>query len=91
MKLRLSKRALKEDFQGQFLKMILDVAAKGDLISFAGGLPNPISFPIKEIKEACDKVLDNNGIQALQYNNADWYLPLREFIANRYKLNDFYL
>ncbi len=88
MKLRLSKRALKEDFQGQFLKMILDVAAKGDLISFAGGLPNPISFPIKEIKEACAKVLDNNGIQALQYNNADGYLPLREFIANRYKLND---
>ena len=88
MKLRLSKRALKEDFQGQFLKMILDVAAKGDLISFAGGLPNPISFPIKEIKEACAKVLDNNGIQALQYNNADGYLPLREFVANRYKLND---
>lgn len=47
MKLRLSKRALKEDFQGQFVKMMLDVAAKGDLISFAGGLPNPISFPVK--------------------------------------------
>ena len=85
MKLRLSKRALKEDFQGQFVKMMLDVAAKGDLISFAGGLPNPISFPVEEIKEACCKVLDNNGIQALQYNNADGYLPLREFIANRYK------
>ena len=86
MKVRLSKRALKEDFQGQFVKMMLDVAAKGDLISFAGGLPNPISFPVKEIKEACSKVLDNNGIQALQYNNADGYLPLREFIAGRYKL-----
>ena len=85
MKLRLSKRALKEDFQGQFVKIMLDVAAKGDLISFAGGLPNPVSFPVKEIKEACAKVLDNNGIQALQYNNADGYLPLREFIANRYK------
>ena len=86
MKLRLSKRALKEDFQGQFVKMMLDVAAKGDLISFAGGLPNPISFPVEEIKEACCKVLDNNGIQSLQYNNADGYLPLREFIANRYKM-----
>lgn len=86
MKLKLSKRASQEDFQGHFVKEILEVAAKGDLISFAGGLPNPISFPVEEIKEACRKVLDNKGIQALQYNSADGYLPLREFIANRYKL-----
>ena len=85
MKLRLSKRALQEDFQGNFVKMILEVAAKGNLISFAGGLPNPVSFPVAAVKEACVKVLENNGAAALQYNSADGYLPLREFIANRYK------
>ena len=52
MKLRLSKRALKEDFQSSFVKIMLEVAAKGDLISFAGGLPNPESFPVEDIKAA---------------------------------------
>lgn len=85
MKLRLSKRALQEDFQGDFVKMMLEVAAKGNLISFAGGLPNPSSFPVEAVKEACIKVLSNNGAGALQYNSVDGYLPLREFIANRYK------
>ncbi len=85
MKLRLSKRALQEDFQGNFVKIILEVAAKGDLISFAGGLPNPASFPVEGIKVAANKVLETKGAYALQYNSADGYVPLREFIANRYK------
>ena len=85
MKLRLSKRALQEDFQGNFVKMILEVAAKGDLISFAGGLPNPASFPVEEIKAAAIKVLETKGTYALQYNSAEGYGPLREFIANRYR------
>ena len=76
MKLRLSKRALQEDFQGDFVKMMLEVAAKGNLISFAGGLPNPSSFPVEAVKEACIKVLSNNGAGALQYNSVDGYLPL---------------
>ena len=85
MKLRLSKRVLQEDFQGNFVKIILEVAAKGDLISFAGGLPNPASFPVEEVKAAANKVLETKGAYALQYNSADGYVPLREFIANRYK------
>ncbi|WP_295163352.1 PLP-dependent aminotransferase family protein [uncultured Brachyspira sp.] len=85
MKLRLSKRALKEDFQSSFVKIMLEVAAKGDLISFAGGLPNPKSFPVEEIKAAVNKVLDTKGAYSLQYNSAEGYGPLREFISNRYK------
>ncbi|MEI0477393.1 PLP-dependent aminotransferase family protein [Brachyspira pulli] len=85
MKLRLSKRALQEDFQGSFVKAILEVAAKGNLISFAGGLPNPTSFPVEELKAASIKVLETKGTYALQYNSAEGYKPLREFIANRYK------
>lgn len=85
MKLRLSKRALQEDFQSSFVGIMLEIAAKGGLISFAGGLPNPASFPVEEIKAASNKVLDTKGSYALQYNSADGYEPLREFIANRYK------
>ncbi len=85
MKLRLSKRALQEDFQSSFVKVMLEVAAKGGLISFAGGLPNPESFPVEEIKAAANKVLETKGAYSLQYNSTEGYEPLRAFIANRYK------
>lgn len=85
MKLKLSQRVLKEDFQGSFVKMILDAASTPNIISFAGGLPNPISFPIKELEEATNKVLEKNGIYALQYSSTQGYEPLRKFIAKRYQ------
>ena len=53
-------------------------------ISVCGGLPNPISFPIKEMEQAVQKVLEKNGVQALQYSTTAGYKPLREFIAKRY-------
>ena len=46
---RLSKKIMRPDFQGEFTASILAAAASPDLISFAGGLPNPVSFPV----EAC--------------------------------------
>ena len=40
-----STRSTRPDFQGDFLDMMLQATNKPNLISFAGGLPNPISFP----------------------------------------------
>lgn len=85
MTLKIAKRMSEDDFQGTFVNMMLEVASKPSVISFAGGLPNPISFPIKEIEEATKKVLDENGVRALQYSSTQGYLPLREFIAGRYQ------
>ena len=76
MELRLSERVRRPDFQGDFLKMILRVAAAGNLVSFAGGLPNPVSFPVQELAEATRSVLSRNGERALQYNNPQGYLSL---------------
>ena len=84
MELRLSERVRRPDFQGDFLKMILRVAAAGNLVSFAGGLPNPVSFPVQELAEATRSVLSRNGERALQYNNPQGYEPLRQLIADRY-------
>lgn len=84
--LKLSNRMTKPDFQAEFLEMMLKTAGKGDMISFAGGLPNPISFPAKQLAKAADQVLNEKGIFALQYSNPEGYLPLREFIASRYQL-----
>lgn len=85
MQPKISKRMMKPDFQGEFTAAILKAAASPDLISFGGGLPNPISFPVKEMDEAASKVLREKGVQSLQYSGTQGYAPLREFIAKRYQ------
>lgn len=69
-----------------FVREILKVTEEPDIISFAGGLPNPLSFPVEEIKKATSKVLDEDGDNALQYSTTEGYKPLRKFIAERYAL-----
>ncbi|MFD1465093.1 PLP-dependent aminotransferase family protein [Lapidilactobacillus mulanensis] len=54
-----------------------------DTISFAGGLPDPAQFPKQAISDSFQRVLANNGLDALQYHNAKGYLPLREQLAER--------
>ncbi|MGZ7044016.1 MAG: aminotransferase-like domain-containing protein [Methanobacterium sp.] len=67
-----------------FIREILKVTEEPDVISFAGGLPNPKSFPVKEINGAVTKVLSRNGDEVLQYSTTEGYLPLRKYIAERY-------
>jgi 2-aminoadipate transaminase len=67
-----------------FIREILKAAADPTIISFAGGLPNPRSFPVKELDEAAHKVLMESGTSALQYATTEGFPPLREKIAQRY-------
>lgn len=67
-----------------FIREILKVTEEPDIISFAGGLPNPGSFPVKEIEDAVSKVLSRNGEEILQYSTTEGYKPLRDYIAGRY-------
>ena len=67
-----------------FIREILKVTQDDKVISFAGGLPNPKLFPVKEFADACQKVLLQDGENVLQYSTTEGYLPLREFIAERY-------
>jgi 2-aminoadipate transaminase len=68
-----------------FIREILKITAQPDVISFAGGLPNPSSFPVDAIKHATIKVLENDGENVLQYAPSEGYLPLRTYIAERYQ------
>ncbi len=63
------------------IRELLKLTEQPDIISFAGGLPAPDVFPIKEFQKACNFVLENQGAQALQYSTTEGYLPLREMIA----------
>ncbi len=85
MQLKLSRMITKPDFQGEFTASILAAAASPDIISFAGGLPNPVSFPIPEMEAATKKVLETNGVTALQYSSTAGWPALRQWIAKRYE------
>jgi 2-aminoadipate transaminase len=63
------------------IRELLKLTEQPDLISFAGGLPAPEVFPIKEFQAACNCVLESQGAQALQYSATEGYKPLREMIA----------
>ena len=76
-----------EQLQSSFIREILKITQQPEIISFAGGLPSPATFPVEEMKLAFDKVLTNNGKVALQYGPTDGYLPLRQWIADSLSLD----
>ena len=75
-----SQRA--QQLKSSAIREILKITQRPDIISFAGGLPSPLTFPVEHIKTAMDKVLTEQGKVALQYGPTDGFPPLREWIAN---------
>lgn len=68
-----------------FVTEILGVTENPEVISFAGGIPNSTYFPVAEVAEAAQRVLAEDGRNALQYTTTQGFLPLRQFIADRYR------
>jgi 2-aminoadipate transaminase len=65
------------------IRELLKVTQDPEIISFAGGLPNPLSFPIQDLKIIVQNVLNNHGKVALQYGATQGINELREAIAER--------
>jgi 2-aminoadipate transaminase len=70
-----------EKMNPSVIREILKVTEKPGIISFAGGLPSPKTFPVAEFAQACAKVLHEDGQAALQYAASEGYGPLREMVA----------
>jgi 2-aminoadipate transaminase len=70
-----------EKMNPSVIREILKVTERPGIISFAGGLPSPKTFPISEFRVACEKVLRDDGPAALQYAASEGYGPLREMVA----------
>jgi 2-aminoadipate transaminase len=68
-----------------FLNELFRVSADPSIISFAGGLPSTALIDTAGIARAAGMVLEEEGSVALQYSTTDGYLPLREYIAERYR------
>lgn len=69
--------------QSSAIREILKITERAEVISFAGGLPAPATFPVDEMRVAFDRVLALRGREALQYSATEGYAPLREWIAAR--------
>jgi 2-aminoadipate transaminase len=72
------------------IRELLKLTERPEIISFAGGLPAPDFFPIREFQEACIHILQTEGQKALQYSSTEGYLPLREFLSSKmskYRIN----
>lgn len=75
----LARRA--ERMNPSFIREILKVTERPGIISFAGGLPSPRTFPVAAFAQACEQVLRTDGEDALQYAASEGYGPLREAVA----------
>ena len=75
----LARRA--ERMNPSVIREILKVTERPGIISFAGGLPAPKTFPVAAFAAASAKVLEGDGPAALQYAASEGYGPLREAVA----------
>ena len=78
-----------ERFQGSAVREMFHWARLPGMISLAAGSPAPELFPVEDFRRACNEVLDEEPIGALQYGITEGYLPLREWIAEHLKSKGF--
>ena len=65
------------------IREILKVTERPGIISLAGGLPSPDTFPIEAMREAAERVLRESPREALQYAASEGHGPLREWVAEQ--------
>lgn len=67
------------------IRELLKLLDQPDILSFAGGIPDPGLFPAERIQASYQAVLTDPQLsqQALQYSVSEGYLPLREWLAER--------
>ncbi|HVI51820.1 MAG TPA: PLP-dependent aminotransferase family protein [Candidatus Sulfotelmatobacter sp.] len=70
--------------QASEIRELLKLLDQPDIISFAGGIPDPKLFPVSAIAEATQRILGDeaSAAAALQYSVSEGYLPLRQWLAD---------
>ncbi|MDD2505898.1 MAG: PLP-dependent aminotransferase family protein [Candidatus Cloacimonetes bacterium] len=67
------------------IRELLKYLGTPGLISFSGGFPSPLTFPVEELKQIMNEVMDKEAAMALQYGATEGDMLLRTLLANRYK------
>ncbi|HEX7493247.1 MAG TPA: PLP-dependent aminotransferase family protein [Bacteroidales bacterium] len=66
------------------IREILKHLEKPGMISFAGGLPAPETFPVNDLKEIVSEILEKNGPESLQYGTTEGDPLLRKMLVERH-------
>jgi len=66
------------------IREILKHLEKPGMISFAGGLPAPETFPVNDLKEIVSEILEKNGPDSLQYGTTEGDPLLRKMLVERH-------
>ena len=69
------------------IRELLKITQIPEMISFAGGLPNPKAFPVEIIHKCINKVFKDDIESALQYGTTEGLPLLRGVLAERMKKN----
>ncbi len=70
-----------QSMQRNQIREILKVVSQPGMVSLAGGIPAPETFPIEELYKINEAVLDRYGAAALQYDRTEGFAPFLEALA----------
>jgi 2-aminoadipate transaminase len=68
------------------IRDLLKVTEMSDMLSLAGGLPTPDSFPLADLRREADRLLGEYGPRVVQYSATDGIVELRQWIAQQYSI-----
>ncbi|WP_428623037.1 PLP-dependent aminotransferase family protein [Sedimenticola sp.] len=71
------------NLNSSFIRDILAVTQQPDMISFAGGLPDPDLFPVAALQQASTQMQQKLGNRLYQYSETPGLFPLRQHIAEQ--------
>jgi len=63
------------------IREILKVVAQPGMVSLAGGIPAPESFPLEIMQELTQRVMETYGPAAFQYDRTEGFIPLCEALV----------
>ena len=70
------------------IRELLKLTRRPEVISFAGGLPDPNTFAVDEVAEIAAHVLATNGAQALQYSPTEGDPKLKDELIAHHERED---
>jgi 2-aminoadipate transaminase len=74
--------ALASKMEASAIREILKLVQNPEIISLAGGMPDPATFPAEEIKEISQNIFTKKSAQALQYSSTEGLPELRKSILD---------
>ncbi len=68
------------------IRDLLKLTEMSHMLSLAGGLPTPDSFPLGDLRREADRLLSEYGPRVVQYSATDGVIELRQWIADHYSV-----